>query len=269
MHMKDLQAVSFNGKLYVGGTAESHTLSARLYSYTPAVGLWEEINTPVYRFALATYHSQLLLISGRTFIGDDEAGPTTNIVYELFQSEFIQYSQLLTSRCDAFAVSFGDLLVVAGGEYSSNDIEVYDGSKWWSICHPCIPNQTTSLVHFDQHLYVKSGTTIFYTCWESLKKSNLSSANLDWKSLTTIPRELSLSGLTVFGDRLVITNGVTLVAYSTCTKKWIHVSDSTEGESDILSSCVVVCPDTGDMMVLGGSLISNRVLMVTLNVNGT
>lgn len=77
-----------------------------------------------------------------------------------------------------------------------------------------------------------------------------------------------MSGLAVFGGRLVVTNGVTLFAHSPCTEKWIRISDSTEEESDVLSTCVVVCPDTGDMMVLGGSLFSNRVLMVTLNING-
>lgn len=162
VHMKDLQAVSFNGKLHVGGTAESHTLSAGLYSYTSAVSLWEKINTPVYRFALASYHSQLLLIGGRVFIGDDNAGPKTNTIFELVKSEIIQHSHLPTNRCDAFAVSFGDVLVVAGGEYLSN-IEIYDGSMWWTIRHPCIPNEIMSLVHFNQHLYLKSGTTVFYT----------------------------------------------------------------------------------------------------------
>lgn len=71
VNMQDAQAVWFTEKLYVGGgyTETEHIYAdcenqARLYVYTPKTDLWDTIDTPVYWFALAVYHSQLMLVGG-------------------------------------------------------------------------------------------------------------------------------------------------------------------------------------------------------------
>ena len=169
-------------------------------------------------------------------------------------------------------MSFGDLLLIAGGEYVSDDIKIFDGSNWLRVNNPPMLQEDISLVSFEQYFFLKNGTNVFYTSWESLKKCNQN--KIDWKMLTNIPRELSWGGLAVFGHRLIVTNGAVVFAYSASTRNWVHVSDSSEDkESGVLSTCAVVVPDTKDMMILGGeyregSMISDRVLEVTLNVNG-
>lgn len=275
MVMKDLNAVWFKGKLYVGGMAESLTCSARLYIYSPAIGWSKSVVAPSYKFALVTYQSRLLLIGGKKYVEDNETGSNTNIIweYDTVNSKFVQYLEMKTS-CVSCAVSHGDLLVIACQEHVPGDIEIYNGSKWWTILLPHILHEAVLLAYFDHCLYLKSGVNTFYTSWESLKKNNEGVADLDWKDLTDMPRELSWGGLAVFRHRLVVTNGTTIFAYSSHTKNWVQVSSSTENESSILSTCAVVLPDKGEMMILGGEsaqeehLISDRVLTVSLDVDG-
>ena len=66
MGMSDAQAVWLGDKLYVGGgwTSGSRRDIAKLYIHTPTTDTWSHINTPVYYFALVTYHSQLVLVGG-------------------------------------------------------------------------------------------------------------------------------------------------------------------------------------------------------------
>ena len=60
------QAVWLKNKVYLGGGTVSGSKrdEARLYVYTPATDTWDVLDTPVYHFALTTYHSQLVLVGG-------------------------------------------------------------------------------------------------------------------------------------------------------------------------------------------------------------
>ena len=71
--MYDAQAVLLHGKLYVrGGYSISLTPevdNSKLYIYALAANTWDVMDTPVYWFALTTYHSQLILIGGDDITG--------------------------------------------------------------------------------------------------------------------------------------------------------------------------------------------------------
>ena len=71
--MHDAQAVLLCDKLYVrGGYSMSLTPevdNSKLYIYTLTIDTWDVLDTPVYWFALTTYHSQLILVGG-----DDQTG---------------------------------------------------------------------------------------------------------------------------------------------------------------------------------------------------
>ena len=88
VHMHDAQAVWLWDKLYVGGgvtsgskrvTVGSNRDAGRLYIYTPTIDTWNRIDTPVYWFALITYHSQLELVGGREYVGEGRDGPLSLI----------------------------------------------------------------------------------------------------------------------------------------------------------------------------------------------
>ena len=76
-------AVWLKDKVYVGGgvTFGSRRDHARLYIYSPATDTWTTLDTPVYRFALATYHSQLVLVSGLEYVGEAVVGKPWLINY--------------------------------------------------------------------------------------------------------------------------------------------------------------------------------------------
>ena len=72
MGMHGARAVWLGGQALCGGgwTSVSRRDKARLYIHSPTTDTWSHIDTPVYSFALITYHSQLVLVGGREFIGD-------------------------------------------------------------------------------------------------------------------------------------------------------------------------------------------------------
>ena len=76
----DARAVWLKDKVYVGGGATSGSLRdhARLYVYTPATDTWSKLDTPVYFFALTTYHSQLVLVGGKEYVGGNIEGKPTS-----------------------------------------------------------------------------------------------------------------------------------------------------------------------------------------------
>ena len=145
--MDDAQAVWLGDKLYVGGGVTSGSKSnARLYSYTPTTDTWSEIDTPVYWFALSTYHSQLVLVGGREYVGEGRDGPATNKLWTLTGHDQWRESlpPITTKRWGSSAVEFADNLVVAGGtddEGQTIDIvEVYNGHHWAEV--QCLPNSS-------------------------------------------------------------------------------------------------------------------------------
>ncbi|MCG8621144.1 MAG: hypothetical protein MJE68_03945, partial [Proteobacteria bacterium] len=126
------QAVCLKDKVYVGGgvtTESSFRPDARLYIYTPATDEWTTLDTPVYFFALTTYHSQLVLVGGEEYVGEDVLGEPTNKLWIL--SEDGQWQETLppmpTPRTDTSAVSHGDHLLVIGNDYQlTNKVYVYN-----------------------------------------------------------------------------------------------------------------------------------------------
>ena len=122
-------------KVYVGGgvTSGNRRDWARLYIYSPATDTWTTLDTPVYLFGLTTYHSQLILVGGREYIGENVEGELTNKLWTL--SEDGQWQETLPpmlTPCDTpSAVSHGDHLLVISGD-GPNKVHVYNGHHWAS-----------------------------------------------------------------------------------------------------------------------------------------
>ena len=80
MGNQDAQALWLEDKLYVRrGWTSNVEGDAKLYIYTPNTDTWGAMDTPVYYFVLVTYHSQLMLVGGRT-LGN---GSVTNKLWTL------------------------------------------------------------------------------------------------------------------------------------------------------------------------------------------
>ena len=285
--MHDAQAVWLGDKLYVGGglTLESGRGNAKLYIHSPTTNAWRHINTPVFLFALITYHSRLVLVGGMEFVREYEDGPVTNKLWTL--SEYDQWREarppMATKRHSASAVEFGDKILVAGGEdddWRNVDIvEVYDGHHWAEVqClpKPC-PNMKSTVLN--GHWYLiggeGQGKEVYYASLDSLVASCQPSEKplpSVWKRLPDVPH--ACSSTAVFGNRLIAVGGKvypsassSIHAYSPHTKSWVHVGDM---PVELYSTCTAVLP-TGDLMVIGGlsdTFIELCVHKASLKFNG-
>ena len=274
--MRDAQAVWLGDKLYVGGgwTPGSIRDAARLYIYSPTTDTWSHINTPVYWFALITYHSQLVLVGGREYVGEETVGPVTNKLWIL--TEHDQWRETLppmtTKRQYASAVEFADNILVAGGWIDGGRyidiVEVYNGHHWAKaqcLPKPCYWMKSTVL---NGHWYLMGGggqgKEVYYASLDSLVASCQPSEKplpSVWKRLPDVPHHCSSTA--VFGNRLIAVGGgyplsSSIHAYSPYNQSWVHVGDMPVG---IRSTCTAVLP-TGELMVIGGESDTSRELCV-------
>ena len=273
MGISDATAVWHGDKLYMGGeTSGSFRDEARLYIYTPTTDIWDTlIDTPVYLFALTTYHSQLVLIGGMEYVGKNVEGNITNKLWTLSEDDHWQETlpPMRTKRRRACAVSYSDHLLVAGGITSkgiSNIVEIFNSSHCWLFA-PSLPVGYYNLksATFDCYWYLMGGdnggllaqkNAVYSASLDSLLASSQSTSQPSsvWKRLTDVP--YPYSGVAVFGSRLIAIGGrkgvaplsSTIYAYSFHTSSWIHVGDMPLALSSV---CSVVLP-TGELMVVGG-----------------
>ena len=282
--MRDAQAVWLWGKLYVGGgwASGSEGDDARLYIHNPTTDTWSHIDTPVYFFALITYHSQLVLVGGREIVGKWSGGPVTNKLWTLTKHN--QWREtlppMITKRQYISAVEFADNILVAGGEDDEwmlvDIVEVYNGYHWAEAQYlpkPCYDMKSTVL---NGHWYLMGGIgqreEVYYVSLDLLVASCQPSEKplpSVWKRLCNVPCERSSTA--VFGNRLIAVGGrysssSSIHAYSPNSQSWINVGDI---PVELYSTCTAVLP-IGDLMVIGWSDTSKEslVLKASLKFNG-
>ena len=269
------------GQAVCGGRTDIWNINrdaARLYIYTPSTDIWNHINTPVYRFALITYHSQLVLVGGLEYISEGRERPVTNKLWTL--TEHDQWREILppmaTKRRLASAVEFADSILVAGGDDDKGRVidivEVYNGHHWAKaqcLPKPCYRMKSTVL---NGHWYLMGGwgqgKEVYYASLDSLVASCQHSEKplpSVWKRLPDVPHVYSSTK--VFGNRLIAVGSSSIHAYSPDTQSCVHVGDMPVG---LHSACTVVLP-TGELMVIGGesssSLWESCVYKANLNGN--
>ena len=283
--MMNAQAVWLGDKLYVGGGWTSGITSdaAMLYIYTPTTNTWSEINTPVYLFALITYHSQLVLVGGREYDDKRRLWSVTNKLWTLTGHD--QWRETIppmtTKHRSALAMEFADHILVAGGvddeEENIDIVEVYNGHHWTKA--QCLPKPIYDLKStvLDGHWYLMGGwgqgEEVYYASLDSLVASCQSSEKplpSVWKRLPDVP--LGWSSTAVFGNRLIAVGGgysstsSSIHAYSPHTQSWLHVGYM---PFKLGSTCTAVLP-TGELMVIGGLSMTSgedsRVYKTSLNV---
>ena len=257
--MMNAQAVWLGDKLYVGGGGTS----GRLYIYTPTTDTLSEIDSPVYGFALITYHSQLVLVGGREYVGEKRDGPVTIKLWTLTgHDQWRETLPPMTTKCNsASAVEFADNIIVAGGadNWRGIDIiEVYNGHHWAKA--QCLPKPISDMKStvLNGHWYLmggeEQGEEVYYASLDSLVASCQPSEKplpSVWKRLPDVPH--GWSSTAVFGNRLIAVGGgypprSSIHAYSPHTQSWLHVGDMPVG---LASTCTAVLP-TGELMVIGG-----------------
>ena len=200
----------------------------------------------MYWFVLTTYHSQLVLVGGVEYVGENVLrGPTydkcTNKLWTL--NEDCQWQETLppmpVSLCNyGSAVSHGDNILVITREYChpyNNMVYVYNGHHWASAQHPPLRLYSVTSTVFNGHWYVMGDSGITYSAFlDSLLASSCQPSEILsslWKRLTFIL--VGLDSPVVFGNRLVSVkapgvhyNTISLYAYSPGTESWVEKGDT-------------------------------------------
>ena len=267
-------SVWLNGKLYVGGGYIFGGSFAQLLVYSPSEDSWEVIPTPTEHYALATYHSQLVLVGGR----DPTTDKSTSKVWLLEDRSCVPHPtvpDMPVSTSWSAAVGFGDYLIVSGSEQDegSTAMSVFDGQNWLSAqALPETHFQMKSAVNGDDW-YLSGGKVVYRTPLKSLVASAVSPAaaaaaqSAVWERLPDKPHEDC--GITWFADHLLAVGGGSFVskrmrtvyAFNPQANVWEHVSDLLgDGCCD---NCCAVLP-TAELLVIGGSDTMQRVLKATI-----
>lgn len=257
-------------KLYVGamlttGTRRDH---AKLYIFDPASNSWDELDTPVYYFAMTIYNNDLVIVNGRQYINDEKSGPLTDKVLSFNAAQWQQVygvPAMNTRRCATSTVSHGHYLIVAGGYIDSgmsDIVEVFNGREWVFVSSlPGCGVEMKSVVLDGKWFLVggrEQGSNAYCATFESLISEALhQSKGKVWRKLPQLPYERSSPA--VFGQRLIAVGGINkwpghpvsttaINAYCPVTKSWIHVGNLCKR---LHSSCATVLP-SGELMVIGG-----------------
>ena len=267
-------SVWLNGKLYVGGVLYDVS-DAQLLIYSPSEDCWEVIPTPTKYYALATYHSQLVLVGGQ----DPTTHKPTSKVWLLEDRSWVPHPtvpDMPVSTSWSAAVGFGDYLIVSSQQdFGSTAMSVFDGQNWLSAQSlPVNPFRLRSAVNGDDW-YFTDGQVVYRTSLKSLVASAVSPAaaaaaavqSAVWERLPDTPH--ACSGITWFGDHLLAVGGEssdvkemrTVYAFNPQANMWMHVSDLPgDGCHD---NCCAVLP-TGELLVIGGFGTERRVLKATI-----
>jgi hypothetical protein len=267
------QAVWLKDKVYVGGgmILGRFRSAARLYIYTPATDTWTTLDTPVYFFALTTYHSQLVLIGGMEYIGGNVLEEPSNKLWTL--SEDGQWQETLppmpTPCTYTSAVSHGDHLLVITDDYPTDKLYVYNDCHWASAQHPLQRLHPINSTVFNGHWYVMGVGGIIYSAsldslLASCQPSETSQPSSLWKRLTDVPNPWCFP--TVFGNRLVavgirttsIFTTQSLYAYCSLTQEWVHMADTSSTPNYCISPRAVLLPSNELIIVSGRTACKYR-----------
>ena len=241
------RAVCLNDKVYFKSASVG-----KLSIYTPATDTWDTIDTPVYDYALTTYHSQLVLVGG---YNHDDGEPSAKL-WTL--SEGGQWQETLppmeTACTNVSAVSHGDDLLVIDGK----EVNVYDGRYWAKaehlpemllFTHSVVLNDNLYVIgSYYRHVYSASLDSLIASC----QPSETSQPSSIWKQLPDVPDIYCYP--TVFGRRLTVIRQSAIHAYSPSIHSWIRVGDNPYGVSLYSGLCAITLPSNELLVVSNGKV---------------
>jgi hypothetical protein len=268
--------VLLEDKLYYavhGYGRPTHTNTSFIYSITTDLKGFKWFAVPTHgmrEFTLSTYHSQLVLVGGRTNDGTISNGVW---VRERGRSNWLQSLPPMSIpryRAGAVNVKNPEYLIVAGGNGSERSpvdtVEVLIEGQWFFLQSFPQPRKLyTDIMNPVVHngsLFLMDCYGTYYCRFKSLLTSCLlaKSGGLDRDAplWNTMPSD-HCSDPGVFGRQLVAMNVGTgsIHAYSSISQSWAHVEHFPR--SKFFSESAIVTP-TGELVLIGISGLLKGVL---------
>lgn len=288
---KHVQAVEFNGKVYIGsGYGSTNDISCQIYCYIPNTDTWEDCSNSQTRcFAMTIFDDTVLLIGGilnnNTFSKQVQFLSQGNN-WKFYKSE--NMPDTISARAGAVAASLTFNLVVAGGYKENknrvNTVEVYDRrSKMWfnapELPHTCAEVKT-AIAHGDQW-YLLGGSNqykrVFTASLQKLAEKSVKPLMADfipsngtdpeaihdsveseiWTSLAELPFDFSF--VSIFGKSLVALGGEKTKFTGSVYTSQLYVYNSNKKEwihiADMpvsLTKATALTQPNGDVLIIGG-----------------
>lgn len=299
---RPIQTLYLNDHLYVGAGAlcGSERDKCRLFEYSITLNTWDIIDTHLAEFALASYHSKLILVGGRECEFDDHGlctrKPPTNKVWFLddqYQFQEAKIPPMNKSRRSALAVDHKNHLIVVGGDDGKlKTVEIYDDeTKKWLFA-PSLPETSQQLLqsvvmHPDGNLYIQLPDAMSSkVLWATLKSLNdscttnvqESNSSTFWKE---IPNSLDRvhSNLTLCQDNLLILGSSLQIQHdkkymfiyqpSDPTQQWINIADIPPDLHEYAANMSHIISLPGDQLLLFGQSGHWKEVMFLISFQGT
>ena len=186
-------AALFNGSIYVGGgVCVDSDDKYKINIYHPDTNKWDDAtDTPHAFFAMTVLVDKLIIVGGKVR-GSSKA---TNKLLTLQSDWWKDYSQMLTARFFASAVSHQSMMIVIGGMHLKQPIsttELLDSTTGqWVMCNDLPqPLYILQSVIVGDTLYTLGGLTTDDTSFKGVHAASLdalSSHQLRWLQLTNTP----------------------------------------------------------------------------------
>ena len=185
----------------------------------------------MYGFALITYHSQLVLVGGKNYVGENIKEQPSKKLWTL--SEHGQWQANLPPmetifHLDISAVSHGIYILVCGIIMISKvSVCVFNGHQWTKGPPPPVQMSRLNSAIGNGYWYLIGWPTVYCASLDSFvascQPSETSQPSSVWQKLPDVRSGRWYPA--VFGNRLVTLGPSAIDAYSTFTESWIHVGN--------------------------------------------
>jgi serine/threonine protein kinase len=195
-----------DGTIWIFGGVGDGGVSGRHEGYDPAIDNWkggDDLPVPVQHAMSVTWQGNPAVLGG---VQSDRA--TTNRVWRVVNSRWVELPHMLQPRAAAAAAAVGDRIIVTGGVDANGALlkstEIFDGSAWTPGADIPTPRQMLGVASDGKLVYTLGGTNgnSELTTGEAYDPA----ANT-WISLPALAQPRSDLGVAIADQRLVAVGG--------------------------------------------------------------
>jgi len=150
----------------IGGITGPTSSTAKVEGYDPAIDTWKsgpDLPLPLHHAMAVTYNGEIVVMGGWVPQGGNLNGQTSNKVFKLQGSAWVELPPMTAPRAAGAAAVVGNRIVVVGGQADGQLLpfsEVFDGTKWAQAPGMPTPRDHLAAVADDRFVYAIGGRAL-------------------------------------------------------------------------------------------------------------